>query len=109
MMQHNGPAYRVKLISRMIPIITPVVIRYAREPSSFGTRVIAQTRTTMLIEASGNQKSRLRIGVDGCSQNNAKILLTRITHLCQRAGVIQTSRIVIPLITRMFSKFILEV
>lgn len=105
-MQQRDPVYLVKLIKRTIPTMTDAVNRFDWESFSGEIRISTQARTTMQIEAIGNQKSKLRIGVDGCSQNNANTLLIRITHLCRRTGAIQTMMAEITLITRMLSIFI---
>lgn len=77
--QQTGPVYLVKAITKIVPMITAV-------PSNVVflfpglCRMIAQVITVRLIDAKGNQKSRLRIEVVDCIQKIATRLLPRRIH-----------------------------
>jgi hypothetical protein len=86
--QQTGPVYLVKAMNKIVPTITAV-------PSNVFLlfaglcRMIAQVITVRLIDAKGNQKSRLRIEVDDCIQKIATRLLPRRIHHRHLFGVNQ--------------------
>jgi len=65
-----------------------------------GAWVTAQTNIVSRMERVGSQKSRLRIGVEGCSQKMASRLATNISQFRQAFGAISPISRAVALVTR---------
>lgn len=66
--QHRPSTYLVSPISRTIPRMMIDAIAAGSPDDPFFCRVTTQTKIVNPIDVVGNQKSRLRMGVDGWSQ-----------------------------------------